>query len=92
MPVLTTIWAAGPVLEAGLVLGSIGGIVAALVVFVSTVVVRQGYDGHTVGNGALLLMVGGIAGYVVAWTVQAEREREQLATPGRTRPAGPQHS
>lgn len=80
MPTLTTIWAAGPVIEAGLLLGSLGGIVAALAQFASTVAVRQGYDGHTVANGVLLLIVGGIAGYVLAWTVQAEQERELLAT------------
>ncbi len=80
MPTLTTVWAAGPVIEAGLLLGSLGGIVAALAQFASTVAVRQGYDGHTIGNGVLLVIVGGIAGYVLAWTVQAEAEREQLAT------------
>lgn len=80
MPTLTTVWAAGPVIEAGLLLGSLGGIVAALAQFASTVAVRAGYDGHTIGNGVLLLIVGGISGYVLAWTVQAEEEREQLAT------------
>ncbi len=79
MTTLTTVWAAGPVIEAGLVLGSLAGIAAGAIQFGVTLLVRSGYDGHTVSNGALLLIVGGISGYLMSWTSQAEVERAQLA-------------
>ncbi|MDQ2958396.1 MAG: DUF5931 domain-containing protein, partial [Actinomycetota bacterium] len=80
MTTLTTVWAAGPVIEAGLVFGWFGGLVVALVQFASTVLVRDGYDGNTIKNGVLLVIVGLISGYLMAWTALAETERAQLAT------------
>jgi signal transduction histidine kinase len=79
MTTLTTVWAAGPVIEAGLVLGSLAGIAAGALQFGVALLVRAGYDGHTVSNGVLLLIVGGISGYLMSWTSQAEAERAQLA-------------
>jgi signal transduction histidine kinase len=75
MPTLTTIWAAGPVIEAGLLLGTAGGVGAGFVQFVASVIVREGHDGRTYANGALLLITGGIAGYIATLGVRAERER-----------------
>jgi signal transduction histidine kinase len=75
MPTLTSIWAAGPAIEGGLLLGSAGGVVAGLLQFGASVIVREGHDGRTYANGALLLIVGGIAGYVATLTVRAERQR-----------------
>jgi signal transduction histidine kinase len=75
MPTLTTIWAAGPVIEAGLLLGTTGGVCAGFLQFVASVIVREGHDGRTYANGALLLITGGIAGYVATLGVRAERER-----------------
>jgi signal transduction histidine kinase len=75
MPTLTTIWAAGPAIEAGLLLGTLGGVVAAALQFAASVIVREGHDGRTYANGALLLITGGIAGYVATLSVRAERER-----------------
>jgi signal transduction histidine kinase len=75
MPTLTTIWAAGPVIEAGLLLGTTGGVVAGVLQFLASVIVREGHDGRTYANGALLLITGGIAGYIATLGVRAERER-----------------
>jgi signal transduction histidine kinase len=82
MPTLTSVWAAGPAIEAGLLLGSIAGIVAGLLQFVASIVVREGYDGHTLANGLLLLIVGGIAGYLATFTLRAEQERALAAAEG----------
>ena len=88
MTTLTTVWAAGPVIEAGFVLGWLGGGAAAVVQFATTVVVRSGWDGHTLFNGVLLLLTGTISGYVMLLTTRAEvarsrasalAERERLA-------------
>ena len=74
MPTLTTVWAAGPVIEIGFVLGWVGGAVAAVVQFVISLVVRGGSDGNTLANGALLLIVGVVAGYLLTRTRRAELE------------------
>lgn len=80
MPTLTSIWAAGPAIEAGLLLGGAsGGIVAGLLQFAASAIVRDGYDGRTLGNGFLLVVVGGISGYLASITVRAEHERAMAA-------------
>jgi signal transduction histidine kinase len=79
MPTLTSIWAAGPAIEAGLLLGSAGGVLAGLLQFGASVIVRDGTDGRTLANGALLVIVGGIAGFLATFTVRAERERADAA-------------
>jgi signal transduction histidine kinase len=81
MPTLTTLWAAGPVIEVAYLSGWVGGIAAALIQFAAAVVVRDGYDGHTVTSGVLLLTVGAVTGYVAALVVRAENElSEAVAT------------
>jgi signal transduction histidine kinase len=72
MPTLTTVWAAGPVIEIGLVAGWFGGLVAGVVQFAASVIVRAGWDGRTLLNGALLLIVGAVAGYVATRSRRAE--------------------
>ena len=92
MPTLTTFWAAGPALEAGIVMLTAGGVVAGLVQFAAAVIVRAGVDGRTVGSVVLLVVAGGVAGYVTSLMLRAEaelaaaaatqaavRERERLA-------------
>lgn len=74
MPTLTTFWAAGPALEAGIVAFTLGGVVAALVQIAAAMVVRAGYDGRTLGSFVLLVVAGGTAGYVTALAVRAERD------------------
>jgi signal transduction histidine kinase len=89
---LTTIWAAGPLLEAALLLAVPGGVVAAAVQLGAAVIVRDGYDGGTVDSAILLLLAGVITGYAVSLLRTAEarlarsvaaqaalEEREQLA-------------
>ncbi|MGN6606158.1 MAG: MacS family sensor histidine kinase [Jatrophihabitans sp.] len=72
MPTLTTVWAAGAVVGVGFVTGWLGGVLAAVVQFAASVVVREGYDGNTLANGALLLIVGAVAGYLATRTRRAE--------------------
>jgi signal transduction histidine kinase len=74
MTTLTTLWAAGPALEAGIVLGWIGGTVAAVVQVAFSVIVRAGYDGRTVWNGVTLVVAGAVVGYVAELAVRSESE------------------
>lgn len=84
MPTLTTIWAAGPVLEAGFLAGWLGGLAAAVLQFAAAVVVRDGYDGRTLSSGLILLVAGTVTGYVAAVAVRAE---DELATAAAARAA-----
>jgi signal transduction histidine kinase len=74
MPTLTTLWAAGPALEAGLVAGGLAGVAVGVVQVGAAMLVRDGYDGRTAGSGVLLVVAGGVAGYVAVTAVRAERE------------------
>lgn len=74
MPTLTTIWAAGPVIEAAFVALSLGGVLAACVQLGAAMIVRSGYDGRTLASGLVLVVTGAVVGYVTALTVRAERE------------------
>ena len=81
MPTLTTLWAAGPVIEVAYLFSWMGGVVAALVQFGAAVIVRDGYDGRTLTSGVLLLTVGAVTGYVATLVVRAENElAEAVAT------------
>jgi signal transduction histidine kinase len=79
MPTLTTVWAVGPVIEAGLVLGAAAGAAAGVLLFAATLIVRDGYDGRTLFNGLLVVLVGGLSGYIANLTTAAEQERAVLA-------------
>ena len=74
MPTLTTLWAAGPVLEAAFVALSLGGVIVGCAQLAAAMVVRSGYDGRTLTSGLLLVVSGAVIGYVTALTVRAERE------------------
>jgi signal transduction histidine kinase len=74
MPTLTTLWAAGPVIEVGYLFGWLGGVLAGLVQFGAALVVRGGYDGRTLTSGVLLVTVGAVTGYVASLTIRAEGE------------------
>ncbi len=74
MVTLTTIWAAGPVLEAAILATWIGGAVVACVQMGAAIVVRDGYDGRTLSSGLILLVAGAVAGYVATLTVRAEHD------------------
>lgn len=92
MPTLTTVWAAGPAIEVGIVTGWVGGLLAGFVQLAASVIVRAGWDGRTLLNGALLLIVGAVVGYLATRarraelmlteavaTASAAAERERLA-------------
>lgn len=74
MPTITTLWAAGPALEAGILAGWTAGVAAGLAQFAVAVVVRAGSDGRTIGSAVLLVVAGGMIGYVATLTVRAEAE------------------
>jgi signal transduction histidine kinase len=91
-PTLTTAWAAAPVLGSALLGGPWGGLAGALVQGAVSVVVRGGLPVSTLGNAVLLLLAGGVGGYIARLSVAAEarlaeavrlaaatRERERLA-------------
>ena len=92
MPTLTTFWAAGPALEAGIVWGLLAGVSAGVVQLAAAMLVRAGYDGRTLGSAVLLVVAGGVIGFVTGQLVRTERllveataaqaalrERERLA-------------
>lgn len=71
---LTTIWAAGPVVETAVVATWIGGVIAAVFQLAIAVIVRAGYDANTVSSGLILLITGAVTGYVAMLVVRAEGE------------------
>ncbi len=71
---LTTVWAAGPALGAGIRFGWRGGLVAAVLQGVLSMIVRAGWDANTVANSVLLVLAGVTVGYVSQLLVRAERE------------------
>lgn len=74
MPTLTTVWAAGPALEAGIVTGWAGGMAAGALQLLAAIAVRGGYDGRTLSSGLILLVAGAATGYVATLVVRSERE------------------
>jgi signal transduction histidine kinase len=74
MPTLTTLWSAGPVIEAAFVGAWVAGVLVALGQFGAAMIVRDGYDGHTVVSGVLLLVTGAVVGYLSQLVVRAERD------------------
>ena len=73
MPTLTTFWAAGPALEAGIVLGGLAGGAAGAAQLSAALLVRNGYDGRTLGSAVLLVIAGALTGFVTGQLVRTER-------------------
>lgn len=87
-PTLSTAWAAAPVLGSALLGGPWGGLAGAVVQGAVSVVVRGGLPLATLGNVVLLLLAGGVGGYVARLAVAAERrlaEAVRLAAATRER-------
>ncbi len=87
-PTLTTAWAAAPVLSSALLGGPWGGVAGALVQGAASVAVRGQVPLATLGNVVLLLLAGGVGGYVARLAVAAERrlaEAVRLAAATRER-------
>ncbi|MDT4912551.1 MAG: hypothetical protein QOC66_1679 [Pseudonocardiales bacterium] len=74
MVTLTTIWAAGPTIEAAFVAGPLGGLVAAVVQFGASAYVAEEWQGRTLYSGVLLLVTGVVVGSVARLAVRAEDE------------------
>ncbi|HET6209440.1 MAG TPA: DUF5931 domain-containing protein [Jatrophihabitans sp.] len=79
MPTLTTIWATGPVVEAGIVLGLLAGIGAGLVQAGAAILVRDGWDGRTLDSAVLLLVAGASVGYLSRLSLRAEQQTRAAA-------------
>ncbi|CAA9263723.1 MAG: hypothetical protein AVDCRST_MAG41-2506, partial [uncultured Corynebacteriales bacterium] len=87
-PTLTTAWAAAPALGSALLGGPWGGLAGALVQGAVSVAVRGELTVSTVGNVVLLLLAGGVGGYVARLAVASERrlaEAVRLAAATRER-------
>ena len=72
MITLTSIWAAGPTLEAAFVAGPVGGVAVALVQYLASVVVADSGEGRTLYSGVLLVLAGAVVGVVARLAVRAE--------------------
>jgi signal transduction histidine kinase len=85
-PTVTVSWAAAPVLAWAIWAGPVGGLFAAAVVAVADVVEREALTQATADGIVLLLLGGGVVGYVVQLARRAERslaeavQRESAAT------------
>lgn len=87
-PTLTTAWAAAPVLGSAVLGGPWGGLAGAVVQGAVSVAVRGGVPLATLGNVVLLLLAGGVGGYVARLAVASERrlaEAVRLAAATRER-------
>jgi signal transduction histidine kinase len=74
MPTLTTIWVAGPVLEAAILAGWPGGLAVGAAYSALAMLVRHGYDGRTLTSVVILLVAGAVTGYVATVAVRAEAD------------------
>src|SRR5690625_215410 len=82
-PLVTSIWAAGPVLALALLRGRDGGLLAAVVVSVVLLVLRRGPGPAEAYAVALLVVVGVLLGYAATVTrASTTRLREALAAEG----------
>ncbi|WP_375491242.1 MacS family sensor histidine kinase [uncultured Jatrophihabitans sp.] len=72
MVTLTTIWAAGPTVEAAFVAGPFGGLAVGAVQYAVAAGIAQQWDGRTLYSGVLLLVTGAVVGFVVQLATRAE--------------------
>jgi signal transduction histidine kinase len=79
MVTLTTIWGAGPTIEAAFLAGPVGGVAAALVQYGVTACIAQTTEGRTLYSGVLLLLTGLVVGYVARLAVRAEADLRTAA-------------
>jgi hypothetical protein len=74
MVTITTIWAAGPTIEAALLAGPLGGVVAAVLQFATAALVAEEWHGRTLYSGVLLIVTGAVVGLVSQLVVRAESD------------------
>lgn len=72
MVTLTTVWAAGPAIEAAFLAGPVGGTLVALLQYAVTAGIAQTWTGRTIYSGTLLVVTGLVVGFVVRLAVRAE--------------------
>jgi signal transduction histidine kinase len=74
MVTLTTIWAAGPAIEAAFLAGPLGGLAAALAQYLTSVYIADQWSGRTLYSGVLLMLTGTVVGFVARLAIQAEEQ------------------
>jgi signal transduction histidine kinase len=74
MVTITTIWAAGPTIEAALLAGPLGGVVAGVLQFAAAALVAEEWHGRTLYSGVLLIVTGAVVGLVSQLVVRAEND------------------
>lgn len=83
--ILTSVWAAGPVLALGIARGRDGGLLAAIVVSLATAVLAFGDWDRLLNNVQLLLVAGLVVGYAATATRRANaRLTDAIATEAAT--------
>ena len=76
---LPMLWIASPALAWGVIGGSLGGTVAALVLTGGTVFIRGALGEFTLNNGMLLLLPGAVFGYVADLATRVEAQAKRAA-------------
>ncbi len=76
---LTTVWAAGPALSAGIRFGWRAGLGAGIVQAAVSIFVRGGWDANTITNAVLLALAGTSTGYVSELLARAEKDLERAS-------------
>lgn len=76
-PTITVTWSAGPVIAWAIVWGTAGGVAAAFVIGVATILTRGQFDQSSGGSLVLLLLTGAVVGYVVRLALDAQRSLAQ---------------
>jgi signal transduction histidine kinase len=72
MVTLTTIWAAGPTIEAAFLAGPLGGLIVGSIQFAASAAAAGDWQGRTLYSGVLLVVTGAVVGLVATYTVRAE--------------------
>jgi signal transduction histidine kinase len=96
MVTLTTIWAAGPAIEAAFLAGPLGGIATGALQYAVSAFVADQWSGRTLYSGVLLVLTGAVVGFVAQVAVRAEEQLRaataaQAALAERERLAGSIH-
>jgi signal transduction histidine kinase len=79
-PTIPAAWAASPVLACAVAGGPVGGLAAGAVIAAADLIERQALSQNTFNNIVLLLIAGGVGGYVVQLGLRAEAATARAAS------------
>lgn len=74
MVTLTTIWAAGPTIEAAFLVGPLGGLSASAVQYLVSVYIADQWSGRSLYSGVILMLTGVVVGFVARLAIRAEEQ------------------